>query len=109
MCTIFAGQDCTNYEMQSRSIRLGGHSTSVRLERKFWQIIDHIASSQGMNTGKFLTTLYDEALDINGDVNNFASLLRCSCILYLSEPHGVLDLANAELCEREAKQKASLR
>ncbi|EEY72910.1 hypothetical protein VHA_002016 [Grimontia hollisae CIP 101886] len=59
-----------------------------------------------MNTGKFLTTMYDEALDINGDVSNFASLLRCSCILYLSEPHGVLNLANAELRQRETLDKA---
>jgi predicted DNA-binding ribbon-helix-helix protein len=87
MCTIFSGQDPANYEMCSRSIRLAGHSTSVRLERQYWQIIDHIADSQGMNTGKFLTTLYDEALDINGEVSNFASLLRCSCVLYLSESH----------------------
>lgn len=108
MCTIFAGQDPANYEMHSRSVRLAGHSTSVRLEKKFWQIIDHIAQSQGMNTGKFLTTLYDEALDINGDVSNFASLLRCSCILYLSEPHGVLNLANAELQQREALEKKAL-
>ncbi|CZF83381.1 ribbon-helix-helix domain-containing protein [Grimontia marina] len=105
MCTIFAGQDPTNYEMHSRSVRLAGHSTSVRLEKKFWQIIDHIAHSQGMNTGKFLSTLYDEALDINSDVTNFASLLRCSCILYLSEPHGVLDLANAELRQQAALEK----
>ncbi|SKA50783.1 hypothetical protein SAMN02745132_01467 [Enterovibrio nigricans DSM 22720] len=35
MCTIFAGQDTTNYAFHTRSIRLGGHCTSVRLEKKF--------------------------------------------------------------------------
>ncbi|WP_028022385.1 ribbon-helix-helix domain-containing protein [Enterovibrio calviensis] len=97
MCTIFAGQDPKNYECQTRSIRLGGHSTSVRLERMFWLVIDRIANSQGMNTGKFLSTIYDEALDINGDVSNFASLLRCSCLLYLNAPEQTMHIANTEL------------
>ncbi|SKA50779.1 hypothetical protein SAMN02745132_01466 [Enterovibrio nigricans DSM 22720] len=50
-----------------------------------------------MNTSRFLTTIYDEALDINGDVSNFASLLRCSCILYLSDTEKTMDIANAQL------------
>ncbi|MDD1779590.1 ribbon-helix-helix domain-containing protein [Enterovibrio sp. ZSDZ35] len=97
MCTIFAGQDTTNYEFHTRSIRLGGHCTSVRLEKKFWEILDQIASSQNMNTSRFLTTIYDEALDINGDVSNFASLLRCSCILYLSDTEKTMAIANSQL------------
>jgi predicted DNA-binding ribbon-helix-helix protein len=27
--------------------------------------------------------LYDEAMQINGDIPNFASMLRTSCLLYL--------------------------
>ena len=37
-----------------------------------------------MSLGKFLTTLYNEVLDHHGEVNNFASLLRCSCLIYRS-------------------------
>ncbi|WP_425291232.1 ribbon-helix-helix domain-containing protein [Enterovibrio nigricans] len=65
--------------------------------KKIWEILDHIARSQNMNTSRFLTTIYDEALDINGDVSNFASLLRCSCILYLSDTEKTMDIANAQL------------
>ncbi|MGY4348392.1 putative DNA-binding ribbon-helix-helix protein [Bradyrhizobium sp. GM7.3] len=38
-----------------------------------------------MSVGKFLTTLYTEVLDHHGEVNNFASLLRCSCLIYRSK------------------------
>jgi predicted DNA-binding ribbon-helix-helix protein len=31
---------------------------------------------------KFLTTLHNEVLDHHGEVSNFASLLRCSCLIY---------------------------
>ena len=35
-----------------------------------------------MSLAKFLTTLHDEVLDHHGEVKNFASLLRCSCLIY---------------------------
>jgi predicted DNA-binding ribbon-helix-helix protein len=35
-----------------------------------------------MSLPKFLTTLYHEVLDHHGEVRNFASLLRCSCLIY---------------------------
>ncbi len=50
------------------------HSTSIHLEAAFWVLIDEIAASQNFSTSRFLSTLYDEALDINGSVSNFASL-----------------------------------
>jgi predicted DNA-binding ribbon-helix-helix protein len=37
-----------------------------------------------MSLAKFLTTLHDEVLDHHGEVRNFASLLRCSCLIYRS-------------------------
>ena len=83
MCRIFAGQDPRSYAYETRSVRLSGYPTSVRLEARFWQIIEEIARSQGMTVGKFLSQLHDEALEIHGGVSNFASLLRCSCLTYL--------------------------
>lgn len=84
MCHVFAGQDPANYAFETRSVRLMGHPTSVRLEARFWQIVEEIAASQRMPVPKFLSTLYEEALELHGDVSNFASLLRCACIAYLS-------------------------
>ena len=84
MCYVFAGQDPDTYSYQTRSVRLGGHSTSIRLEAKFWQIVEEIAAAQDLTLPRFLSQLYDEALEINGEVRNFASLLRCSCLVYLT-------------------------
>ncbi len=83
MCEVFAGQDPKRYRPVNRSVRIGGHSTSIQLEAAFWVLIDEIAAGQGMSTSRFLSTLYDEALEINGAVSNFASLLRTSCLIYL--------------------------
>jgi len=85
MCRIFAGQDPGNYAFETRSVRLMGHATSVRLEAQFWLIIEEIAAAQDMPLSRFLTKLYEEALEIHGDVSNFASLLRCCCLAYLQQ------------------------
>ena len=80
-----AGQDPDRYAFETRSVRISGYPTSVRLEARFWQIIEDIARAQGMTVGKFLSQLHDEALEIHGGVSNFASLLRCSCLVYLEQ------------------------
>jgi predicted DNA-binding ribbon-helix-helix protein len=83
MCHVFAGQDPANYTFETRSIRLMGHPTSVRLEARFWVVLEDISVAQGMPMSKFLSLLYEEALDIHGEVANFASLLRCCCLNFL--------------------------
>lgn len=84
MCQLFAHQPQRDYESQTRSLRIGGHCTSIRLEMSFWNTLEEIASTQNMSLAKFLTTLHDEVLDHHGEVRNFASLLRCSCLIYRS-------------------------
>ena len=96
MCQIFAGQDPRNYECITRSVRLDGHATSIRLEATFWEILDSLAAEQGMTTPRFLSTLYDEVLELHGEVHNFASLLRVSCVLYLRGTDQVLAQARRE-------------
>src|SRR6516225_3321416 len=71
-----------DYESQTRSLRIGGHCTSIRLEMSFWDTLEEIAAKENMSLGKFLTTLHNEVLDHHGEVKNFASLLRCSCLIY---------------------------
>lgn len=83
MCYVFAGQDPVGYGQISRSVRIGGHSTSIRLEAAFWELLDEIAAAQGLSTPKFLSLLHDEALEIHGEVGNFASMLRTTCLLHL--------------------------
>ena len=83
MCRVFAGQDPEGYRQINRSIRIDGHSTSIQLEATFWGLLDEIADSQGLTTPKFISKLYDEAIEINGQIPNFASMLRTTCALYL--------------------------
>ncbi len=83
MCEVFAGQDPERYRPVNRSVRIGGHSTSIQIEAAFWSLIDEMAAAQGLSTSRFLSMLYEEALDINGSVPNFASLLRTSCLIYI--------------------------
>jgi predicted DNA-binding ribbon-helix-helix protein len=83
MCRIFAAQDPESYRPINRSIRIGGRSTSIQLEAAFWDILDEIAESQDCSTPKFISKLYDEAIEINGEIPNFASMLRTTCALYL--------------------------
>ncbi len=86
MCRIFANQDPKSYAFATRSVRLAGHSTSLRLERQFWDILAEIAARQGVTLPRLLSELHDEVLEARGEVRNFASLLRNACVLYLK--HG---------------------
>ena len=83
MGRLFAHHDPSNYAFETRSLRIAGHSTSVRLETLFWTMLEEMAASEGMSLGKFLTKLSDEVLELHGSAHNFAPLLRCSCLIYL--------------------------
>lgn len=83
MCEVFAGQPPESYESETRSIRLHGHSTSIRLERAFWRTLEEIAAAEGVTLRGFIATLHDEVLEHHGEVRNFASLLRCACLVHL--------------------------
>ena len=89
MCHLFAHQPQRDYESQTRSLRIDGHCTSIRLEMSFWDTLEEIAAKEGMSLAKFLTTLHDEVLDHHGEVKNFASLLRCSCMIYRAKSAAV--------------------
>lgn len=81
MCQIFAGQDPADYEPVTRRLRLNGQSTSIRLERSFWAIVDAIAADEGMTTPAFVSKLHAEVLELRGEAPNFTSLLRCACLI----------------------------
>ena len=85
MCQIFAGQDPARYESVTRRLRLNGQSTSIRLERAFWGIVDQIAAKEGLSTPAFISKLHAEVLLAQGEASNFTSLLRCACTIHLGE------------------------
>ncbi|SDZ75344.1 ribbon-helix-helix domain-containing protein [Rubrimonas cliftonensis] len=83
MCRIFAGQDPEDYESETRSLRLHGHCTSIRLERAFWAALEDIAAADGLTTPQFIGRLHDEVIEMHGEARNFTSLLRCACLVHL--------------------------
>ena len=83
MCRIFASQTPESYAFETRSIRLNGQSTSIRLEKMFWAILEQIAADEGMSVPRFISTLHSEVLLVWGEVANFTSHLRCICLVAL--------------------------
>lgn len=85
MCEIFSNQPPENYQIIARSIRIDGHATSIKLEANFWQVLEQMANEQNVSLPKFISTIYTEALTYHDKISNFTSLLRCSCLIYLSQ------------------------
>lgn len=83
MCQVFAGQDPARYASETRRLRLNGQSTSIRLENAFWEILDELATQEGVKTPAFVSTLHAEVLELRGEPSNFTSLLRCACLRFL--------------------------
>ena len=90
MCQIFAGQDPATYDSETRSIRLNGHSTSIRLEAAFWSALEEIAARQDMTLPQFVSKLHGEVLELHGEARNFTSLLRCACLVHARQPGALL-------------------
>lgn len=87
MCQLFAGQPRENYRSQTRSLRLNGQSTSIRLEGMFWRILDQIAESEDLSTPRFISKLHSEVMSLYGEASNFSSLLRCTCLVHAERLH----------------------
>ncbi|MDI9847813.1 ribbon-helix-helix domain-containing protein [Rhodoblastus sp. 17X3] len=81
MCHFFASQDPDSYAFETRSLRLNGQSTSIRLEKIFWQRLETVAEQMGLKLPRFISSVHQEILLLRGDVPNFTSHLRCICIV----------------------------
>ncbi len=84
MCKIFVRADPALYDTSTRSLRLHGVVTSIRLENHFWQVLGEIGQRDGMSVNQLITKLYDEIIEARGEVRNFTSFLRVCCLRYLS-------------------------
>jgi predicted DNA-binding ribbon-helix-helix protein len=76
------GLNATLYELRSRSIRIGGAVTSIRLENVFWEVLATIADAQGISTSRLISDLCSRATISFGSIHNLASLLRVTCMLH---------------------------
>ena len=85
MCHLFASQSPESYAFETRSIRLNGQSTSLRLEKVFWTILEQIAEGEGMTVPRFISTLHSEVVLVWGEVANFTSHRRCICLVAVED------------------------
>ena len=83
MCEFFVKADPIQYEQRARTLRIHGVLTSLRLENMVWDILAEIAEAEGRTTNALIVLFHDEILAHRGEVPNFASFLRVTCMRYL--------------------------
>ncbi|MFT6123423.1 MAG: putative DNA-binding ribbon-helix-helix protein [Oleiphilaceae bacterium] len=84
MCQLFINADSRLWTYRTKSLRIDGVVTSIRLEEFFWDILDEISFRDQMTANQMITKLYLESLDADHDISNFTSFLRVCCSRYLS-------------------------
>lgn len=102
MCEIYVKADPMLYESRSRALRIHGYVTRIRLENHFWDILAEIAASDGYTTNQLIAKLYDELLEYRGEIDNFTSFLRVSCLRYLALRKGAADKPTLAVLNRPA-------
>ncbi|MFG6448698.1 ribbon-helix-helix domain-containing protein [Roseateles sp. BYS180W] len=83
MCEFYVKADPILYEQRTRSLRIHGVLTSLRLENLVWDVLAEMAQHEGCTTNALICTFHDEILLHRGEVPNFASFLRVTCMRYL--------------------------
>ena len=84
MCELFIGSESDKWVSRTKSLRIEGVATSIRMENFFWAILSEIAVRDHMTTNQLITKLYLEAMDDDHDLGNFTSFLRVCAGRYLS-------------------------
>ena len=69
------------YRPIRRSIRLHGHSTTLRLEKAFWDVLEELAAKEGRTLAALVTRISDHCLGT--DQKNLASCLRVVALKYI--------------------------
>ncbi|WP_419797073.1 MAG: ribbon-helix-helix domain-containing protein [Terasakiella sp.] len=82
MCELFIGAKSDLWVSQSKSLRIDGVATSIRMENFFWQTLSEIAYRDSMTVNQLITKLYHESIDAEHDLGNFTSFLRVCCGRY---------------------------
>lgn len=78
---------CTTDQMEEfipvkRGFRIHGHSTTIRLERAFWNILELMAENRNVTLSNMIETIHDQCLVAND--KNLASCLRVIAVKYIN-------------------------
>lgn len=67
---------------EKRGFRIHGHSTTVRLERAFWSVLELMAQEQDVLLPELIQKICDHCMVAND--KNLASCLRVICLKYVN-------------------------
>jgi len=95
VCEYFVNADPILYESRTRTVRIRGVSTSIRLENFIWDTLARMAQAEGVTTNALIVQFHDDILRHRGDVANFTSFLRVTCLRFLSRKCDELERAMA--------------
>lgn len=78
---------CTTYQIsefipEKRGFRIHGHSTTISLERAFWNALEDMARDTKLTLPRLIERVFDGCLVAND--KNLASCLRVICLKYLT-------------------------
>jgi predicted DNA-binding ribbon-helix-helix protein len=80
---------------EKRGFRLHGHSTTICLERAFWNVLDDMARESKLSLPRLVERVHDGCLVAND--KNIASCLRVICLKYLNVYSGSVTAGRSEL------------
>ena len=63
MCEFFVKADPILYETRSRTVRIHGVLTSIRLENLVWDLLAQMAADEGCTTNSLIATFHDEIME----------------------------------------------
>jgi predicted DNA-binding ribbon-helix-helix protein len=73
----------------SKSVRLNGLATCLRLEEVYWDILADIARSNSCSVNAVLSYVDREVHLRHGGVKNFSGLIRVVCVAHLQKNEGM--------------------
>ncbi|NBA95810.1 ribbon-helix-helix domain-containing protein [Pseudomonas sp. R5(2019)] len=71
---------------RSKSVRLNGFATCLRLEAVYWKILESIAGANNCSVNAILSYVDREVHLRYGGVKNFSGLIRVVCVVHLLNP-----------------------
>jgi len=69
------------YTPERRSVRIHGHSTTIRLESAFWTVLEDLAAEEQTTVAGLITLIHDRCQF--SDFSNLASCLRVVGLKYI--------------------------
>jgi len=67
---------------EKRGVRIHGHSTTIRLERVFWTVLEEMSDRLRMTLPQLIARIHDQCLIAND--KNISSCLRVICMKYMN-------------------------